>query len=112
MKLDVALVDVASATPVLRSISMIVPQARLLSSLKYLATGSFPFVGGAQSELKITDSLSGEVLGLFVDKRIGGGAISNAFQWRWGDAENAVNHWVELATTRLYSWTSGAATPQ
>ena len=50
MKLDVAIVDASSATPVLRSISMIVPQARLLSSLKYLATGSFPFVGGAQAE--------------------------------------------------------------
>ena len=112
MKLDAAIVDASSATPVLRSISMIVPQARLLSSLKYLATGSFPFVGGAQAELKITDSVSGQVLGLFVDKRIGGGAISNAFQWRWGDAENAVNHWAELAATRLYSWTSGTETPQ
>ena len=112
MKFDAAIVDASSATPVLRTISMIVPQARVLSSLKYLATGSFPFVGGAQAELKISDSVSGQVLGLFVDKRIGGGAISNAFQWRWGDAENAVNHWAELATTRLYSWTSGTATPQ
>jgi len=109
MKLDVALVDMSSATPMLRTITMIVPQARVLSSLKYLATGSFPFVGGAQAELKITDSVTGQVLGLFVDKRIGGGAISNAFQWRWGDAENAVNHWAELAATRLSSWTSGTA---
>jgi len=112
MKLDTALVDMSSATPMLRTITMIVPQARALSTLRFLATGSFPFVGGAQAELKITDSVSGEVLGLFVDKRIGGGAISNAFQWRWGDAENAVNHWAELATTRLYSWTSGTATPK
>jgi hypothetical protein len=112
MKLDTALVDMSSATPVLRTITMIVPQARALSSLRFLATGSFPFVGGAQAELKITDSISGDVLGLFVDRRIGGGAISNAFQWRWGDAENAVNHWAELATSRLYSWTSGTATPQ
>ena len=109
MKLDAALVDMSSATPMLRTISMMVPQARLLSSLKYLATGSFPFVGGAQAELKITDSVSGEVLGLFVDRRIGGGAVTNAFQWRWGDAENAVNHWAELAATRLSSWTSGTA---
>jgi hypothetical protein len=112
IKLDAALVDMSSATPMLRTITMMVPQARLLSSLKYLATDSFPFVGGAQAELKITDSVSGEVLGLFVDKRIGGGAFTNAFQWRWGDAENAVNHWAEMATTRLYSWTSGTATPQ
>ena len=112
MKLDAALVDMSSATPMLRTFSMMVPQARLLSSLKYLATGSFPFVGGAQVELKITDSVSGDVLGLAVDRRIGGGALTNAFQWRWGDAENAVNHWAEMATNRLYSWTSGAATPQ
>lgn len=111
MKLDAALVDMSSATPMLRTITMIVPQARLLSSLRYLATGTFPFVGGAQAELKITDSASGEVLGLFVDRRIGGGAVTNAFQWRWGDAENAVNHWAEMATERLYSWTSGTATP-
>jgi hypothetical protein len=112
MKLDAALVHMSSATPMLRTFSMMVPQVRLLASLKYLATGSFPFVGGAQAELKISDSLSGEVLGLFVDKRIGGGAFTNAFQWRWGDAENAVNHWAEMATTRLYSWTSGTAKPQ
>jgi hypothetical protein len=112
MKLDAALVDMSSATPMLRTFSMMVPQARLLSSLKYLTTGSFPFVGGAQLELKISDSVSGDVLGLAVDRRIGGGALTNAFQWRWGDAENAVNHWAEMATNRLYSWTSGAATPQ
>ena len=112
MKLDAALVDMSSATPMLRTFSMMVPQARLLSSLKYLTTGSFPFVGGAQLELKISDSVSGDVLGLAVDRRIGGGAVTNAFQWRWGDAENAVNHWAEMATERLYSWTSGTATPQ
>jgi len=38
-------------------LSMIVPQVHLVSSLKYLATCSFPFVGGAQAEFNITDSL-------------------------------------------------------
>jgi len=42
MTLTVGLTDAESATPVLRSISMIVPQARVLSSLKYVATGTFP----------------------------------------------------------------------
>lgn len=55
MKLDVALVDAEAATPGLRSISMIVPQAHMLANLKYLATGSMPFVGAAQAEAKITD---------------------------------------------------------
>ena len=109
MKLSVAIVDASSATPVLRSISMIVPQARVLSSLKYLATGTFPFVGAAQAEAKVTDSVSGQVLGLFVDKRVGGGSFTTGFQWQWGDAENAINHWAELAANKLSAWTSGTA---
>jgi hypothetical protein len=70
-----------------------------------------PFVGEAQGEIKITDSVSGQVLGLAVDKRIGGGSIKAGFQWQWGDAENAIDHWAEMLTTRLSSWTSGTATP-
>jgi hypothetical protein len=111
MKLQVALTDASGATPFLRSVSMIVPQAHLLSSLKYLATDSFPFVGGAQAEAKVTDSVSGEVLGEFADREIGGGAFKTGFQWKWGDAENAINKWCEIAATGLSSWTSGAATP-
>ena len=106
---DLAIVDASSATPVLRSISMLVPQARVLSTLKYLATGTFPFVGAAQAEAKVTDSESGQVLGLFVDKRVGGGSFTTGFQWQWGDAENAINHWAEMAANRLSSWTSGTA---
>jgi len=111
MKLDVALTDAEAATPVLRSISMIVPQAHMLANLKYLATGSMPFVGEAQAEAKITDSVSGQILALAVDKRIGGGSFTTGFQWQWGDAENAVNHWAELMATRLSAWTSGTEAP-
>lgn len=88
---------------------MIIPQAHTLSTLKYLATGSYPFVGGAQAEVKVTDSVSGQIIALAVDKRIGGGSITTGFQWQWGDAENAVNTWSEEAAKRLFSWTSGSA---
>jgi hypothetical protein len=107
MKLDVAMTDVETATPVLRSISMIVPQAHMVANLKYLATGTMPFVGSAQTEAKLTDSVSGTVLALAVDKRIGGGSFTTGFQWQWGDAENAIDHWAELLATKLYGWTSG-----
>jgi hypothetical protein len=111
LKLTAAMTDAETATPVLRSISMIVPQAHMLSNLKYLATGTFPFVGGAQGEAKITDSVSGELIGAAVDKRIGGGSFTTGFQWEWGDAENAINTWCETLAVRLSSWTSGTATP-
>ncbi len=111
MKLNVAITDAEAATPVLRSISMIIPQAHMLANLKYLATGSMPFVGAAQAEAKVTDSVSGQILALAVDKRIGGGSFTTGFQWQWGDAENAVNHWAELTANRLSAWTSGTAAP-
>jgi len=92
-------------------VTMIVPQAHLLSNLKYLATGTFPFVGGAQAEVKITDSVTGKVLAEGVDKRLGGGSFTTGFQWQWGDAENAINTWSELLTKRLAAWTSGTEQP-
>jgi hypothetical protein len=111
MRLQVAIVDAESATPVLRTISMAIPQARLLSTLKYLATGTYPFIGGAEAEAKMTDSVTGQVLGEWIDKRIGGGNIKTAAQWQWGDAENVMKEWATLAATRLSSWTSGAVKP-
>ncbi len=111
MKLTVAMTDAETATPVLRSISMIVPQAHVLSNLKYLATGTFPFVGDAQMEGKVTDSMSGNLLVAVADKRVGGGSPLTGFQWQWGDAENIIDKWCERAAERLSSWTTGAATP-
>jgi hypothetical protein len=107
MTLTVALTDAESATPVLRSISMIIPQAHMLSNIKYLATGTFPFVGGAQVEGKVQDSMSGQVLAAVVDKRLGGGSFTTGFQWQWGDVENAMKFWAETAANKLSAWTSG-----
>ena len=103
--------DASAATPVLRSISMLIPQARAIATLKYIGTGSYPFVGGLQAEAKLTDSHTGDVLGEWVDRRIGGGSAQTAAQWQWGDAENAINAWSAQSATKLASWTSGTATP-
>lgn len=111
LKLTVAMTDAEGATPGLRSISMIVPQAHMLSNLKYLATGSFPFVGGAQGEAKVSDSVTGNLLAAVADKRMGGGSTAAGFQWQWGDAENTIDKWCEMFAERLSSWTTGTATP-
>ena len=109
MKLQVALTDVAAATPGLRSITMVVPQARLLSTVKRGATGSYPFVGGAQAEFKLTDSTTGAVLLAALDRRMGGGSIETAAQWQWGDAENVMKEWAKVAAERLATWSKGTA---
>ena len=111
MQLQLALIDVAAATPGLRTITMVIPQARLLSTVKRGATGSYPFVGGAQAEFKLTDSLTGQVLAAGVDRRIGGGSVTTAAQWEWGDAENVMKAWAKLAAERLSAFTKGQAKP-
>jgi len=109
MAIQVALIDATTATPGLRSISVIEPHVRLIATLKYLATGSFPFVGSAEADAKITDSVTGQVLAAAVSKRLGGGSPKNVDVWELGDAENAITYWAQMMANRLSSWTSGTA---
>jgi hypothetical protein len=104
MKVSIALTDATSAVPGLRSISVVVPQARALSAIKMLATGSYAFVGSAQGALKANDSVSGDLLAAAVDKRLGGTSIKNVDVFQWGDAENAMDYWANLTDQRLVSF--------
>jgi hypothetical protein len=101
VKLSVALTDATSAVPVLRSVSVVIPQARVLSAVKMLATGTYAFVGSAQGAMKANDSVSGELLAAAVDKRVGGTSVKNVVVFQWGDAENAINYWADLTDKRL-----------
>jgi hypothetical protein len=103
LRLQVALSDATSATPVLRSVSVVVPQARVLSLLKYAATGTYAFVGSATAEAKATDSQTGELLAAWSDKRFGGASIKNVTVWQMGDAENAMNYWANGLDQKLVS---------
>ena len=107
MTLRVALTDVTTATPGLRTISVVIPQARLLNAAGDMATGSYAFVGSAQSEGEVLDP-SGKVIAAGVDKRSGGMSIKNANVWEWGDAEKAMDYWAQKIATRLQELHSGA----
>jgi Protein of unknown function (DUF3313) len=107
--LRVALTDASTATPGLRTVSVVVPQARLLSGITNLASGSYAFVGSAQSEMEALDTQTHQELAAAVDRRSGGLAISNAGVWQWGDAEHIMDYWAELVTKRLGEVRSGQA---
>ena len=93
-KLTVALSDATSATPVLRTISVIVPQAHALNLIKAGLTGTYAFVGSATGEAKLTDSVSGQLLAAWADQRFGTAAVRNAGVWQWGDADHAMEYWA------------------
>jgi hypothetical protein len=99
--LYVAIINATSATPVLRSVSVVIPHARILNAVQSLATGSYAFVGSAQAEMKAFDGSTNEFLAGAIDQRSGGMALSSAEQWQWGDAENAMNYWSDKISTRF-----------
>jgi len=108
--LRVALMDATTAVPGLRSVSVIVPQARVLNGLQSLATGSYAFVGSAEGEMKATDSVTGELLAGAVDQRAGGLGLKSAASFRWGDAENAMDYWADKISQRLGQLHQGSTT--
>lgn len=100
-KLSVALTDASSATPVLRTISVVVPQAHALNLIKAGLTGTYAFVGSATGEAKLTDSATGQLLAAWADQRFGTAAVKNAGVWQWGDAEHAMDYWAKALNQRL-----------
>ncbi len=105
----VAIINAEAATPGLRSVSLVIPQARILNYAQSLATGHAAFAGSAEAAFKATDASSGQLLAESVDKRIGGMAVSNAAQVQWGDAEAAMDYWAQKITQRAVAL--GAGTP-
>ncbi len=101
MTLRVALMDATTATPGLRSASVVIPQLKIINMAQSLATGSYAFVGSAEAEMSATDSTTGELLAAAVDKREGGGGIQGATSFRWGDTQNAMDYWAEKMSARL-----------
>jgi hypothetical protein len=110
IRLQVALMDATTVVPGLRTISVVVPQARVLNLAQSMATDSYAFVGSAEAEMKASDSLSGELLAEAVDKRAGGMGLKSAASFQWGDAQNSMDYWAEQIPKRMNELKMNGAT--
>jgi hypothetical protein len=72
MIVRVALTDATAATPGLRTISVVVPQAILLSNATAAVRGKPRFSGSAQTEGEVLDGQTGVRIAAWVDRRVGG----------------------------------------
>jgi hypothetical protein len=52
------MVSTSAATGGLRSVSVVIPQLRVINAAKWLATGSCAFVGSTRAEMKATDAVT------------------------------------------------------
>jgi hypothetical protein len=99
--ITVAIINAKAATPGLRSVSLVLPQARVLDYAQSFATGHAAFAGSAEAAFMVTDSSTGQLLAEAVDKRVGGMALKDAAPVRWGDAKAAMDYWAQKFAQRV-----------
>ncbi len=110
--MQVAIINAEAATPGLRSISVVIPQARILNYAQSFATGHAAFAGSTEAAFNATDSTTGQLLAESVDKRSGGMAVSQAAQVKWGDAESVMDYWAQRIAQRAVALGAGSPAAQ
>jgi hypothetical protein len=101
VRVQLALLDASAATPVLRSVSLVVPFALVLNTAQRVVTDKYTFSGQIEAAMKVTDAQSGELLAAALDRRAGGANPKAVVQWEWGDAKAAIDHWAEQFARRM-----------
>jgi len=102
LRLRVALTQAQGAKVALRTVTTVIPQLRLTSTIGGLATDTAATVGSATVEMEAQDSVSGERLAAAVDARAGTKALfaKRAYQ-EWGDVQAAMDYWSKRVAWRL-----------
>ncbi|WP_455376884.1 DUF3313 domain-containing protein [Petrachloros mirabilis] len=105
--IQLAITEAGESDVVLDTISTIVPQLKVLTGAKGLATGVSGFTGDASAELKITDASTGKLLAAAVDRR-GGTKSLRGVTDSWHDVLEAYRFWSEKVRYRLCQMRGGA----
>jgi hypothetical protein len=88
MRLSVALTDIEHGMPLLDSISTVaLSPIYALDMDRKVASSTHLFVGHANVEARLVDSISGELLGAGIDQRAGGRKLGKGTGF-WRDVEN------------------------
>lgn len=100
MRLQAAIIDADNAKPVRNTLSTFMPIGMGVSLIKYTATGKQSGVGEITSQMKVTDAITGELLGAGLDRRVGGKEIKELWS-KWHNADDALQYWAKRARYAL-----------
>jgi hypothetical protein len=100
LSVRVAITDAKGARVLANTVSKVVPQLRLLTTVGGLATDTQVLVGRVGVEAEVLDSVTNERLGAAVDRRAGTKALRGGVS-TWADVQNAFDFWAERLRTRL-----------
>ncbi len=111
MRVQVAIIDADNAKPVRNVLSSVMPIGIGLSVVKYAATGKPSGVGEITGEIKITDAMTGDLLGAALDKRVGGKSWKGTWD-TWYNADSALKYWAQRTAYVLCTQRGGTDCPQ
>jgi hypothetical protein len=101
LRISVAIVKLKEANVAMETVSTVVPQARLLTSIADAGSKSPAFVGQASVQAKIVDAETNQLLAEGSDARVGGYSLSSVSLNSWTDVENIMKLWVARSTYNL-----------
>lgn len=97
-----------SWTP-LAVITKAVWQLQAANTLWALTRGKPAFAGEVTAEFTITDAVTGELLEVGVDRRVGGQNLLDREVFNsWGDVKNSLNYWADSSAYRFCGTRGGA----
>ena len=104
LRIQAAITRADQSYVVLRAVSTIpapMNALALATLLKDLGTGKPLFVGEASIEMKISDAVTGEILGASADRRVGKRHLDSGSFDSWDDVHKTLAFWAEKVRFRL-----------
>jgi hypothetical protein len=94
LKIEAAITGADKSGRTMDLISSVIPVGMIVSVGKDFATGKPTGVGEISAEMRLTDAVTGQVLGEAVDRRVGGKDPAGMFN-AWNDADQAMQYWAK-----------------
>lgn len=102
LRITVAIIKLKEAKVAMETVSTVIPQARLISSLASAGSGKAPsFVGQASVQVNVVDAETNTLLSEGADARVGGQSLNSVSMNSWTDVENIMKFWVARTTYNL-----------
>ncbi|MRR57278.1 MAG: DUF3313 domain-containing protein [Deltaproteobacteria bacterium] len=94
MRIQFAIIDADTSKPVRNVLSSVSPIGIGMNLVKYGATGKQSGVGEISAEIKVTDAMTGMLIGAAIDKRVGGKNPKGIVD-TWYNADQALQYWAK-----------------
>ncbi len=94
LRVQLAIVEAEPSSRVRNVISSVVPIGIGISAIKGAGTGKQTGVGEITAEFKVSDAVTGELLGAAIDRRVGGKDVSGMYD-SWYNADAALKYWAK-----------------